>query len=131
MAGDENNRGISGPAWHEVLTHDVRVHGLEPDARFSLANERTFLAWIRTSLALIGGGFAIEKLVPEVNGSMALAVGLMLLGLAISILSYRRWVLSEIALRTGKPLPATRVALVLVVGVFLSGAAAVILVLVS
>ena len=34
--------------------------GREPDPRFSLANERTFLAWIRTALTLLGGGVAIE-----------------------------------------------------------------------
>lgn len=34
--------------------------GSEPDARFSLANERTFLAWIRTALALIAGGVALD-----------------------------------------------------------------------
>lgn len=38
----------------------VYGQGEEPDARFSLANERTFLAWIRTSLALIAGGVALE-----------------------------------------------------------------------
>jgi putative membrane protein len=27
--------------------------GVDPDRRYSLANERTFLAWIRTSLALV------------------------------------------------------------------------------
>jgi uncharacterized membrane protein YidH (DUF202 family) len=36
----------------------------EPDYRFTLANERTFLAWIRTALALIAGGIAVAQLVP-------------------------------------------------------------------
>ena len=42
-----------------------RVYGVgtEPDARFSLANERTFLAWIRTALALIAAGVALEAFV--------------------------------------------------------------------
>jgi hypothetical protein len=31
----------------------VFADGAEPDPRFTLANERTFLAWIRTALALI------------------------------------------------------------------------------
>jgi putative membrane protein len=109
----------------------VRASGREPDVRFSLANERTFLAWVRTALALVGGGFAIEKLVPEMGGSTVLAVGLMSLGLLLAVLSYRRWVLSEIALRTSRPLPASRLPLFLVAGVFLAGITAAALVLAS
>ncbi|KAF1052890.1 MAG: Inner membrane protein YidH [Stenotrophomonas maltophilia] len=37
--------------------------GQEPDPRFSLANERTFLAWIRTAMALLAGAMAIDALV--------------------------------------------------------------------
>ncbi len=37
----------------------------EPDYRFTLANERTFLAWIRTALALIAGGVAVVQFVPQ------------------------------------------------------------------
>ncbi len=33
-----------------------------PDLRFVLANERTFLAWTRTALALIGAGLALTQL---------------------------------------------------------------------
>ena len=36
--------------------------GTEPDARFTFANERTFLAWSRTALALIAGGLAVSQL---------------------------------------------------------------------
>ena len=36
--------------------------GSEPDARFSLANERTALAWLRTGLALVAGGVALTTL---------------------------------------------------------------------
>jgi putative membrane protein len=43
---------------------DIRAVGEEPDYRFTLANERTFLAWIRTSLALLAGGVAVVQLVP-------------------------------------------------------------------
>ena len=42
---------------------DVDDVGEEPDVRFTLANERTYLAWIRTSLALIGGGLAASQLI--------------------------------------------------------------------
>ncbi len=37
----------------------------DPDYRFTLANERTFLTWLRTSLALIAAGVAVVQLVPE------------------------------------------------------------------
>jgi len=33
--------------------------GEEPDPRFTLADERAFLAWMRTSLALLAAGRAI------------------------------------------------------------------------
>ena len=36
--------------------------GEDPDPRFSLANERTFLAWLRTGLALVVAGLAVEAL---------------------------------------------------------------------
>ena len=34
--------------------------GQEPDPRFSLANERTFLAWIRTALALAAAAIGLD-----------------------------------------------------------------------
>ncbi|MGQ4496305.1 YidH family protein [Dermabacteraceae bacterium P13101] len=57
----------------------VYRHGSEPDARFSLANERTFLAWLRTSLALIAGGVALETLGLGINPSHRLAASLILI----------------------------------------------------
>jgi len=42
--------------------------GTEPDARFTFANERTFLAWNRTALALIAAGLAIVQLLPPFAG---------------------------------------------------------------
>ena len=48
------------PERHPEATGDEQ----EPDYRFTLANERTFLAWIRTALALIAGGVAVVQLVP-------------------------------------------------------------------
>ncbi len=34
----------------------------EPEARFTLANRRTFLAWSRTALALVAAGLASVQL---------------------------------------------------------------------
>lgn len=54
-------------------------HGAEPDPRFSLANERTFLAWIRTSLALIAAGVALEAFVVNMPPGLRLAAALLLI----------------------------------------------------
>lgn len=82
--------------------------GEEPDPRFTLANERTFLAWIRTSLALLAGGIAIEAftaglfLEPVRKG---LAVLLLLLGMLLSAGSAVRWLRVERSMRNNAPLP--------------------------
>ena len=55
--------------------------GEEPDPRFTLANERTFLAWIRTALALVASGIGLEAFVPRLalpGFRQALAVCLVL-----------------------------------------------------
>jgi putative membrane protein len=84
--------------------------GEEPDYRFTLANERTFLAWIRTALALLAGGVAVIKLVPSFSfagGRHLLGVPLVVLGLIVSLSAYRHWVVSERAMRLNRPLPAS------------------------
>ena len=87
-----------------------RDEGEEPDYRFSLANERTFLAWIRTALAVMAAAVAVVQLVPEPNlhGSRRL-IGLLLagIGLIISASVYRRWAATERAMRNRRPLPHT------------------------
>jgi putative membrane protein len=94
---------------------DWRTAGTDPDARFSLANERTFLAWIRTSLALLAGALAVAQFVDPflVRGARTvLATILALLGLALPIWAYRRWRGVEQAMRLGRGLPYTRALLV-------------------
>ena len=46
---------------------DLRAVGRDPDPRFTLANERTFLAWNRTALSLVAGGLAVVQLLDEVD----------------------------------------------------------------
>src|SRR5881227_2778992 len=89
------------PAW-------VFRQGSEPDPRFSLANERTFLAWIRTSLALIAGGVALNALDLPLQPVLRLtaSVVLLLLGLAVPLLAWIIWASSERAMRTQVPLPS-------------------------
>jgi putative membrane protein len=82
--------------------------GSDPDYRFSLANERTFLAWIRTALGLLAGGVALVALLDDVGEpAVRTATGLVLLVLSVLLppLAYRRWAATERALRTGESLP--------------------------
>jgi putative membrane protein len=96
----------------------VYSRGADPDARFTLANERTFLAWIRTSLALIAGGVAVEALSLPLQPGFRLAASVVLLGLGLSTpgLAWLEWGLIERALRQGRPLPASRISVVLAGG---------------
>jgi inner membrane protein YidH len=86
---------------------DPRAVGRDPDPRFTLANERTYLAWNRTALALIGGGLAAGQLLDFDSRATRLIVALppIALGLALALLSYRRWEANERALRLDEPLP--------------------------
>jgi putative membrane protein len=85
--------------------------GSEPDARFTFANERTFLAWNRTALALVVAGLAIVQLLPPFAGvplgRHVIAVPLILLGGIVSVTSYVEWRRDQRALRRGEPLPAS------------------------
>jgi putative membrane protein len=85
-----------------------RGEGNEPDYRFTLANERTFLAWIRTSLALLAGGIAIEAFTADLflePVRKGLAVVLLLLGMLLSAGSAVRWLRVERSMRNKAPLP--------------------------
>jgi putative membrane protein len=83
--------------------------GREPDARFTFANERTFLAWSRTALALVVAGLAIVQLLPPFPrvpaGRHLLGVPLIILGAVLAIVAYGEWVRNQRALRRGDPLP--------------------------
>jgi putative membrane protein len=94
--------------------HDGRDRGspravTEPDARFTLANERTFLAWNRTALALVVAGLAIVQLLPPFPGvpwgRHVLGLPLIVLGAVVSVTSYAEWRRNQAALRSGAPLP--------------------------
>lgn len=91
----------------------LRSIGDDPDPRFSLANERTFLAWLRTALALVAAGIGLEAFAPPlaVPGlRQVLAALLVLTGVAVSASAFRRWLRAELAMRERKPLPAPRAA---------------------
>jgi putative membrane protein len=85
--------------------------GAEPDPRFSLANERTFLAWIRTSLGFLAAGAGVAA-VAHIAGDLGVElklVSLLLLvcGLVCAVGSFARWTRQERAMRTGEPLPSS------------------------
>jgi putative membrane protein len=98
--------------------------GREPDARFSLANERTFLAWIRTSLAFLAGGVALEALGLGLHPGLRLAASLLLIaaGIATPVQAWWGWHRTEAALRRDEPLPSAALALPLGVLVVAAGA---------
>lgn len=80
----------------------------EPDYRFTLANERTFLAWQRTSLGLLAAAVALVQIVPELGIPGARrALGVLLAALAIltSGMGSLRWQRADRAMRRGLPLP--------------------------
>lgn len=107
--------------------------GAEPDPRFTLANERTFLAWIRTSLALMAGGIAVEAFTTgifEPQLRTTLAVLLLLLAMIISSVACFRWLNVERAMRHGTPLPLPFLAPLLALGGSVVAAVVVVFVLV-
>ena len=92
----------------------------EPDVRFTYANERTFLAWNRTALALIATGVAATQLLPEFHvrgGRQVLGIPLIALGAVVALTSFRQWRLNERAMRRREPLPRSLMSLVLSIGI--------------
>lgn len=101
-------------------TDRLLAEGDDPDPRFTLANERTFLAWIRTALALVAGAVAVLHLVPlRWHGGTQLSVGLALAALAVVITCYApiRWMRVQRAMRHDQPLPTTPLPLITALGI--------------
>ncbi|MHA7240903.1 YidH family protein [Arthrobacter sp. TMS1-12-1] len=106
--------------------------GTEPDPRFTLANERTFLAWIRTALALLAGGVAVEAFTTDTFAQpvrTGLAVVLLLLAMVLAVAAGVRWLAVERAMRRQAPLPLTVLVPVLAGGGALVAAAFLVVVL--
>lgn len=112
---------------NRFLPPDPRRVGQEPDYRFTLANERTFLAWVRTSLALAAGGLGAVSLIPDVFGSYVLGILLLSLSFATAATAYRRWAMNEAAMRLGEPLPPSRLPQFMAAGTALVGVVAAVL----
>jgi inner membrane protein YidH len=107
----------------------------EPDARFTFANERTFLAWHRTSLALVVAGLAIVQLLPPFTGipfgRHLLALPLIVLGGVLSVGSYVEWTRHQRALRRGAPLGRSMLPKLLAIAISLLALVAAILTLLA
>lgn len=97
--------------------------GDEPDPRFSLANERTFLAWNRTALALIAGGVALETLGLDLQPALRLAASLVLVaaGIVVPVLAWFEWSRTERALRTAAALPGSATSIGLTITIVVVG----------
>jgi putative membrane protein len=107
---EDGEQGTRRPRWVYV--------GDEPDPRYSLANERTFLAWVRTTLAVVAGAVALESLeLPEGTGTRTvLVLGLLGFAVLMTVLAFVRWARIERAMRLGRPLPAFTLGLVVATG---------------
>ena len=109
--------------------------GTEPDPRYTFANERTFLAWSRTALALIVAGLGIIQLLPPFPGvpwgRHVLGVPLIVFGAVVAVSAYVEWVKSQWAMRHGKPLPRSVMPKILTVVIVVMAVISAVVVLVS
>ncbi len=105
-----------------------------PDYRFTLANERTFLAYVRTALALDAAGLAAAQFLTDIGTDwlrQLVAVVLVIAGVLVSLGAYRRWAANDSAMRRNAPLPATSMPVGLAVGAALISLVALALILVD
>lgn len=132
MSNNEISPDTAVPVARGKLAERLLSGGTEPDPRFTLANERTFLAWIRTSLALLAGGIAIEAFTADLFVEpvrKGLAVLLLLLGMMLSAGAAVRWIRVERSMRNETPLPMPLIAPFLAVAGALTAVVVVVVIL--
>jgi putative membrane protein len=109
--------------------------GTEPDPRYTFANERTFLAWSRTALALVVAGLGVIQLLPPFPGvpwgRHVIGVPLIVFGALVAVTAYREWARSQRAMRLGLPLARSVMPLLLAVVVATLGVISAVVVLAS
>jgi putative membrane protein len=106
------------------------LRGDDPDVRFTYANERTFLAWNRTALALVTAGLAITQLLPPFDvpgGRRMIGLPLITMGIVTSIVSLWQWRRNDQAMRTGSPLPKSVLPVLLSIVIAISAVIALVL----
>lgn len=111
----------------------LRGEGRTPDYRFSLANERTFLAWVRTALALVGGGIAADQFLDEMSRPFRTVIAAVLLagGAVCAVRAVNHWIRCERAMRRGEDLPESRFPGLLAVGTAVAAVALIVVVLIG
>ena len=109
--------------------------GTEPDPRFTYANERTFLAWSRTALALVVAGLGVVQLLPPFPGvpwgRHVLGVPLIVFGAVVAVTAYTEWTQNQRAMRHGRPLPRSVMPKLMAVVVAVMAVVSAVVVLVS
>lgn len=111
-----------------------RAAGSDPDYRFTLANERTFLAWYRTALALIASGVAVVQLVPALafpGARHVVGILLTVAGGGLSLAAVLRWWRVQASMRRAEDLPPTWIPMILGLGLAVLTAFVVLLLLLS
>lgn len=98
---------VSNNDGEHAKRHD-EVAEVEADYRFTLANERTYLAWERTALGLLAAAVAVVQLVPELSipgARHVLGIILALLAILTAGMGILRWRQVDRAMRRDLPLP--------------------------
>ncbi len=121
---------------HDQAGHDEPGDdGTEPDPRFTFANERTFLAWSRTALALVVAGLGVVQLLPPFPGvpwgRHTLGIPLIVFGAIVAVTAYIEWAQSQRAMRHGRPLPRSVMPVIMTVVIAAMAVLAAIVVLAS
>ena len=111
--GNVNDHEETPPSVRQITMKPALMNetGETPDYRFSLANERTFLAWLRTALALAGGGIAAAQFLPVLafHGLReGIAVTLLVMAAVCAIRAVIYWITCELAMRLRRDLPISR-----------------------
>lgn len=130
----ENESAMDKDERESSWTRRLLPGGSDPDPRLSLANERTFLAWIRTALGLIALGVGVATFVStqlDRGFAVALSAGLIIIGGAVAAASWIRWISVERALRARRAIPSPRMGPALAFGVSVMAAVAIIAVVLA
>jgi len=134
-AGPASDRNTFGPTGHDEIQKG-RVaavsEGRRPDAQAELANERTYLAWLRTGLALVAVGVAAEQVLPAegiIWARQLIGVSLILAGVLTAGLARWRWQAVDRAVRAGRPIPQPILGYVVGTAIVLGGLATIVLLL--
>jgi putative membrane protein len=109
MSAEMSPETPSGAAGDPRRPRGIYGVGGEPDPRFSMANERTALAWVRTALAFVAGGVGLTSVARIAGLSRLLdvvAAALCVLGGVLAVVAVSGWRRRELAMRLERPLPA-------------------------